>query len=527
MILSRRTALEIMEPVRPCVIIVRDGWGVREDPFGNAVVAARIPRHRELWAKYPTVSINASEHAVGLPEGQFGNSEVGHLNMGGGRVVHQDFTRISQAISDGDFFENDALLLACQRAEERNRSLHLIGLVSDGGVHSHGEHLYALLELARRRSVRRVFIHALTDGRDTAPGSAKGFIAELVEKVKTIGAGQVATVGGRYYGMDRDRRWDRVKRAYDAIVHGRSPHRGADPIALVQASYDRGVTDEFVEPAVVTNALGEPLATLRRGDQVIFFNFRADRARQMSRALSDPAFDAFDREQGPVVELTAFTEYDRDLRFAGVGWSPNRVENHLCAWVAQRGLTQFKCAETEKYAHVTFFWNGGEEQPCAGEARKLVDSPKVATYDLKPEMSARAVSEAVVARLREAQDALTVVNFANADMVGHTGVFDATVAALEVVDTCTGEIVDAARAKGGAVLITADHGNAETMIDPVTKKPHTTHTRNPVHAIVVSDEHAGRPLRPGGALADLAPTALELMGLPRPPEMTGRSLLSP
>lgn len=516
-----------MEPVRPCVIIVRDGWGVRDDPFGNAVVAARIPRHRELWSKYPTTQINASEHYVGLPDGQFGNSEVGHLNMGGGRVVYQDFTRISKSIADGDFFDNDALRGACQRAEERNRALHLIGLVSDGGVHSHQEHIYALLELARRSGVRRVFVHALTDGRDTAPGSAKGFVAELVEKARTIGVGQVATVGGRYYGMDRDRRWDREKKAYDAIVHGRSPWRGTDPVALVQASYDRGVTDEFIEPSVVTDERGEPLAPVRRGDQFIFFNFRADRARQMSRALCDPAFDAFDRGGGPVIELAAFTQYDADIRFAGVGYGPNTVPNHLCAWVSSKGLTQFKCAETEKYAHVTFFWNGGEEQPCPGEGRKLIESPKVATYDQKPEMSARGVADSVVERLAGANDALTVVNFANADMVGHTGIFDAAVHALESVDEGVGRIVDAARAKGAAVIITADHGNAETMIDPVTKQPHTTHTRNPVHAIVVSDQHLGRRLRPDGMLADLAPTALEVMGLPRPAEMTGRSLLVP
>jgi 2,3-bisphosphoglycerate-independent phosphoglycerate mutase len=516
-----------MEPFRPCVIIVRDGWGVREDPFGNAVVAAKIPRHRELWSKYPTTTINASEHYVGLPDGQFGNSEVGHLNMGGGRVVYQDFTRISKSISDGDFFDNEALCLACQRAEERNRALHLIGLVSDGGVHSHQEHLYALLELARRKHVPRVFIHALTDGRDTAPGSAKGYIQELIDKAKTIGVGQVATVGGRYYGMDRDRRWDREKKAYDAIVHGRSPWRDRDPVALVEASYARGVTDEFIEPSVVTDSHGQPLATVRRGDQFIFFNFRADRGRQMSRALCDRAFDGFDREGGPVIELTAFTRYDADIPFAGVAYGPNTVENHICAWISQRGLTQFKCAETEKYAHVTFFWNGGEEPPCPGEARQLIDSPRVATYDLQPSMSERAVADAVVARLQGSNDALTVVNFANADMVGHTGVFDAAVAALEAVDEGVGRIVDAARAKGAAVIITADHGNAETMIDPVTKQPHTTHTRNPVHAILVSDQHLGRKLRPDGMLADLAPTALEVMGLPRPSEMTGRPLLLP
>jgi 2,3-bisphosphoglycerate-independent phosphoglycerate mutase len=516
-----------MEPVRPCVFIIRDGWGVREEREGNAVLLAKLPRHEELWRKYPTALVNASEHYVGLPDGQFGNSEVGHLNMGGGRVVYQDFTRISKSIEDGDFFENDALLGACQRASERNRALHLIGLVSDGGVHSHEEHLYALLELARRRNVKRAFVHALTDGRDTAPGSSKRYVARLIEKMKAIGLGQIATVGGRYYGMDRDKRWDRVKKAYDAIVFGRSERRGPDPLKLVEESLARGVTDEFIEPAVVVDEKGEPLAPVRRGDQFIFFNFRADRARQMSRALADPAFDAFDRAGGPVVELVTFTQYDKDLRVSGVAYPPSQVENHFSQIVSNMGLTQFKCAETEKYAHVTFFWNGGEEPPCPGEARHLVPSAKVATYDQKPEMSAREVADAVVERIRTHKDGLIVVNFANPDMVGHTGVLDATIRAVEVVDECLGKVVDAAREKGYCAVVTADHGNCETMIDPETKAPHTTHTRNPVHAILVSDDHVGRGVRPLGSLSDLAPTALELMGIPQPREMTGRSILVP
>ncbi len=521
-----------MEPIRPCVFIIRDGWGVREEREGNAVLLAKLPRHQELWSKYPTALVNASEHYVGLPDGQFGNSEVGHLNMGGGRVVYQDFTRILKSIEDGDFFENDALLGACQRASERNRTLHLIGLVSDGGVHSHEDQLYALLELARRRGVRRVVVHALTDGRDTAPGSAKAYVARLVEKMKTIGVGQIGTVGGRYYGMDRDKRWERVKKAYDAIVHGRSERRGTDPVAAVKESLDRGVTDEFIEPTVLVDSKNEPVGTVRRGDQFIFFNFRADRARQMSRALSDPAFDAFDRAGGPVIELVAFTEYDPDLRFAGVAYPPRRVDNHFSALVSGMGLTQFKCAETEKYAHVTFFWNGGEEAPCPGEARELIPSAKVATYDLKPEMSAPAVADAVIRRIETAKDALVVVNFANPDMVGHTGKLEPTIRALEVVDDCVGRVVDAARARGWCGIITADHGNCETMIDPGSKEPCTTHTRNPVHAILVSDAHVGRKVRGGGtevasALSDLAPTALEMMGVPRPPEMTGSSILVP
>ncbi|HZU96864.1 MAG TPA: 2,3-bisphosphoglycerate-independent phosphoglycerate mutase [Planctomycetota bacterium] len=516
-----------MEPVRPCVFIIRDGWGVRDEREGNAVLLANLPRHKELWSKYPTALVNASEHYVGLPDGQFGNSEVGHLNMGGGRVVYQDFTRISKSIQDGDFFENDALNGACQRASERNRSLHLIGLVSDGGVHSYHEHLYALLELARRRNVRRVLVHALTDGRDTAPGSAVRYVAELVEKMKTIGVGQIATVGGRYYGMDRDKRWDREKKAYDAIVHGRSERRGRDPVRLVEESYARGVTDEFIEPSVVTDDRGDPVGAVRRGDQFIFFNFRADRARQMSRALCDPAFDAFDRGGGPVIELVAFTEYDRDIKFAGVAYPPSRVDNHFSQVVSNLGLSQFKCAETEKYAHVTFFWNGGEEAPCPGEARTLIESPKVATYDEKPEMSARGVCASVVERIQGHQDGLIVVNFANPDMVGHTGKLEPTIVALEVVDECVGKIIDACRNKGYCALVTADHGNCETMIDPVTKEPCTTHTRNPVHAILVAEDVVGRKVRNLGALSDLAPTALEMMGLPKPREMTGTSILVP
>lgn len=516
-----------MEPVRPCVFIIRDGWGVREEREGNAVLLAKLPRHKELWSKYPTALVNASEHYVGLPDGQFGNSEVGHLNMGGGRVVYQDFTRISKSIQDGDFFENDALLGACQRASERNRALHLLGLVSDGGVHSHQEHLYALLELARRRNVKRVFVHAFTDGRDTAPGSAKTYMADLVSKMKTIGVGQVASVGGRYYGMDRDKRWDRVKKAYDAIVLGKSEQRGTDPVKLVTESLAQGTTDEFILPAVVTDERGDPVAPVRRGDQFIFFNFRADRARQMSRALCDPAFDAFDRSGAPVIELVAFTQYDKDIKFAGVAYPPQRVDHHFSQVISELGLTQWKCAETEKYAHVTFFWNGGEEPPCPGESRKLVDSLKIATYDLQPEMSAYGVADSVVERIKTANDGLIVVNFANPDMVGHTGMLEPTIRALEVVDECVGRVIDAARAKGYFALVTADHGNCETMIDPVTKEPCTTHTRNPVHAILVSDEHVGRKVRHMGALSDLAPTALEIMGLKQPEEMTGRSILVP
>ncbi len=501
-----------MVPVRPCVFIIRDGWGVREEREGNAVYLAKLPRHEELWSKYPTALVET----VG------GN---GYVDMGAGRSVEPDRARVSRAIDKGDFFENDVLLAACQRASERNRALHLIGLVSDGGVHAREEHLHALVELARRQGVPRLFVHAVTDGRDTGPREARAHLAQLEGKLRTLGLGRIATVGGRSFGMDRDRRWDREKKAYDAIVHGRSSFRGADPLRLVEESYARGAGDETVEPSVVADEKGEAIGPVRRGDQLVFFNVRADRARQLAHALSAPAFEAFDRGPAPALELVTLTDYGPDVRPAGVAFPSVPVESGFSQAVSALGLSQWKGAETEKAATVTAFWNGGGGASCPGESRALVDSPRIARPDEKPELSAREVAAAAVKRLQSHEDALLVVGFANPDLLGHTGNLDATVRGLEVVDECVGRVIDAARAKGCVALVTSGHGNCETMLDPATKEPHTRHTGNPVHAILVSDGHAGRRVRSGGTLADLAPTALELMGLEAPRAMTGRSLL--
>jgi len=508
---------------RPVVLIVRDGWGVRAEEKGNGIAAARTPRLDGFLAEYPYALLNASEHYVGLPDGQMGNSEVGHLNIGAGRVVYQDFSRINKDIAEGGFFENQALVDAVDRAHERNRALHLVGLISDGGVHSHQDQLYALLELAKRRGMtERVYVHAISDGRDTSPTGGIGYLESLLACFKRLGVGQLASVCGRYFTMDRDTRWDRVKRGYDLMVHGRGSHSN-DPLQSLRDSYSRGVTDEFLEPIVLCGANEEPVATICRGDQVLFFNFRADRARQICGALASEDFDSFDREGGPVIELTGLTRYSESIPFTGVAYPPSTVKNHLAATIGGLGLSQFKCAETEKYAHVTFFFNGGEERACPGEERLLVPSPRVATYDLQPEMSAGAVADGVVARLKSHDDALLVVNFANTDMVGHSGNFDAVVRAVEVVDDCVGRICDAIQSKQGAAFITADHGNAEKMLDD-DGGPFTAHTRLPVHGILVSKAHRDRKIR-AGALSDIAPTLLEILGLETPTEMTASSLL--
>lgn len=511
---------------RPCLIVVRDGWGVREERAGNAVKLARTPRHDALWARFPTALVQASHHFVGLPEGQMGNSEVGHLNMGAGRVVFQDFARIELDVKSGAIQKNEALRQAFARAQERDRAVHLVGLVSDGGVHSHIDHLLGLVDMAKALGVDEVFVHVLTDGRDCDPNSGVGHVRRLVEHLKKTGVGRVASVAGRYYTMDRDKRWDRVQKGYDAMVHGRGP-RATDPVKVLEDSYAKGVTDEFVVPTVIESD-GQPVGPMRRGDQVVCFNFRADRMREICHALVDPVFTGFDRGHALVFEVCGLTLYEEGLDLRGVAYPPQSVRNHLCELVGNLGLSQFKCAETEKYAHVTFFWNGGVEEPCKGEARTLVPSPKVATYDLQPEMSAAGVGDAVVARLRDADDALLVVNFANTDMVGHSGLLDPTIRAVEVVDEQVGRIVEAMLAKGGTALITADHGNAEMMIDPETGRPHTAHTTCPVHMVVCDPKAERRRLRTDQLiLADLAPTALELMGISKPVEMTGRSVLAP
>ena len=508
----------------PVLIVVRDGWGVREERPGNAPLLASTPRHDEFQKRFPSTLVDASEHHVGLPPGQMGNSEVGHMSMGAGRTIYHDLVRINNDIEEGSFQENPALVQTMLRAEERNRALHLLGLCSDGGVHSHLDHLRELLLLARKIGVRRVYIHPLLDGRDTPPRSGRGYLQRLLGWCSELGVGQVATLGGRFYGMDRDKRWDRVQLAYDALVHARGPTT-EDPLQALEASYAAGKGDEFVLPHVVTGADGKPIGPLQRGDQVLAFNFRADRMRQLCASLACAEFAGFPRGHQLAFELTTLTQYGAALPLQGLAYPPKEITGHLSAYVSGQGLEQFKCAETEKYAHVTFFWNGGVEEPCPGEARHLIPSPRVRTYDQEPAMRAREVSLETEARIQTKDDALLVVNFANADMVGHTGKIDAAIAAVEAVDEATGRVVDAILAKGGSAIITADHGNCEMMLDPQTGEVHTAHTLNPVHAILCGRALSGREGRSGGSLADIAPTALELLGLPAPTAMTGQSLL--
>jgi 2,3-bisphosphoglycerate-independent phosphoglycerate mutase len=488
-------------------LIILDGWGYTRRHKGNAVRQARTPRFDELWRSCPHTLLRASGEDVGLPAGQMGNSEVGHLNLGAGRIVLQELPRIDRAIEDGSFFTSEVLTDAVAAA--KGHRLHLLGLCSDGGVHSHIRHLLALLDLARRAGQRDVAVHAITDGRDTPPDSAPGYLAQLEGH-------RVATVVGRYYAMDRDRRWDREEAAFRAIVLGEG-ERAPTAEAAVKAAYARGETDEFIKPTVV----GEP-APMQDGDVVICFNFRADRMRQITRALFDADFDGFDRPRAPKLRAATFGDYDDRLPLPTV-FPREPVRDGLGETVAKAGLRQLRIAETEKYAHVTYFFSGGDERELPGEERILVPSPKVATYDKQPEMSARGVADRAVAAIRRGGLSLVVLNFANADMVGHTGSMPAAVAACEAVDACLGDVVDAVRAQGGSCLILADHGNAEVMIDPETGGPHTAHTTNPVPCILVSDKHPR--LRSGGRLADAAPTILRLLGLDQPEAMDARSLI--
>ncbi len=507
--------------IRPLVLIILDGWGWAPPSPGNAITQARTPNFDNLRAAFPFTVLGAAGEAVGLPEGQMGNSEVGHLNIGAGRVVYQDITRITKAIRTGEFFRNPVLVAAMEKA--RSRSLHLLGLVSDGGVHSHLEHLYALLEMARRFSVERVFIHAFLDGRDVPPASAGGYLAALEEKCRELGTGEIATVMGRYYAMDRDKRWERVEKAFAALVAGEG-EKASSARAALEASYARGVTDEFVVPTVITDDFGRPRGTIAPGDVVIFFNFRADRARELTRAFTDRDFAGFPRKNGfPGVHFVCMTQYDATIE-APVAFPPVSLSSTLGEVLAGLGLRQLRIAETEKYAHVTFFFNGGVEEPNPGEDRILIPSPKVATYDLKPEMSAYEVTDAVLRELAADKYDVVVLNYANPDMVGHTGVLEAAVKAVEAVDECLGRVVAAVRARGGVALVTADHGNAEQMLEE-DGTPHTAHTTNDVPFILVGEAYRGASLREGGVLADIAPTMLDILGVPRPEEMTGRSLL--
>ena len=509
-----------MRATRPFVLAVIDGWGQSDDAFGNAIAAASTPAMDRLMNAWPHTTVAASGEAVGLPDGQQGNSEVGHLTIGAGRVIYQPLTRINRAIRDGSFYENAALCGAVDSALERGTSLHCLGLISPGGVHSDQAHAVALAELARRRGLDRVFFHAFTDGRDEPPSSAAGFVARFVADLDAVGCGRVVTVSGRYYAMDRDTRWDRTGRAYEQLV-GNGEAVTADPVDYIEAQYAAGVTDEFVPPVSVI-AGGGGRVRIDDGDAVIFFNFRPDRARQLSNALMAPAFAGFARSR--VVHglhLVTFAEYSREL-LADVAFPRQDVDHTLAEEVCAAGLDQFHVAETEKYAHVTYFINGGREEPFRGESRLLVPSPRVATYDETPAMSAAAVTDAVVERVERGDAALVVLNFANPDMVGHTGDFAATVTAVEVVDACIDRIERAVMAAGGGLLVTADHGNAEMKVDRRDNSPLTAHTANPVPVILCGTDAAR--LRPGGGLEDVAPTVLAAMGIPVPPAMTGRSL---
>ena len=512
----------------PKVLLILDGYGLNDKTEGNAVAQAKTPVMDKLMKECPFVKGNASGMAVGLPEGQMGNSEVGHLNMGAGRIVYQELTRITKEIQDGTFFENPGLLEAVENCKKNNSALHMYGLVSDGGVHSHNTHIYGLLELAKRNGLDKVYVHCFLDGRDTPPASGKEFVEELEAKMKEIGVGKVGVISGRYYAMDRDNNYDRVEKAYLALTKGEG-NKANSASEAIQKSYDEGVTDEFVVPVVVCEN-GEPVATIKDGDSIIFFNFRPDRAREITRAFCDDDFKGFDRKRLDV-KYVCFTEYDPTIPNKSVAFHKVEVTNTFGEWLAANGLKQARIAETEKYAHVTFFFNGGVEAPNEGEERILVNSPKyVPTYDKKPRMSAYTVcdklSEAITAKNEDGSAKYDVIicNFANPDMVGHTGVLAAATEAIEVIDKCVGEIVEFVKEVGGTMFICADHGNAEQLIDYETGEPFTAHTTNPVPFILVNGPE-GKKLREGGCLADIVPTIIELMGMKQPAEMTGKSLL--
>lgn len=504
------------------VLMILDGYGLSDSVKGNAIAQAKTPVMDKLMAECPFVKGNASGLAVGLPDGQMGNSEVGHLNMGAGRIVYQDLTKITKSIQDGDFFENKALLDACANAKKHDSALHMFGLVSDGGVHSHNTHIYGLLELAKRQGLEKVYVHCFLDGRDTPPESGKEYVEALEAEMKKIGVGEIATVSGRYYAMDRDNRWDRVEKAYLALTKGEGETTESAP-AGIQASYENGVTDEFVLPTVVTKD-GAPVATIKDEDSVVFFNFRPDRAREMTRVFCADDFDGFDRGERVKTEFVCFTEYDVTIPNKKVAFVKEEITNTFGEYLAKNHMTQARIAETEKYAHVTFFFNGGVEEPNEGETRILVKSPKVATYDLKPEMSAYEVCDKLTGAIRSGDYDVIVINFANPDMVGHTGVEAAAIQAIEAVDECVGKAVDAVKETDGVMFICADHGNAEKLIDEETGEPFTAHTTNPVPFILFNADPA-YSLREGGCLADIAPTLLELMGMEQPKEMSGTSLL--
>ena len=505
---------------RPLILTVLDGWGFSPAVEGNAIAAARKPTYDKLLREFPNTVIHTSGPYVGLPEGQMGNSEVGHLNIGAGRVVLMDVTRIDKMIATGEFFQNP-VLAGCMR-HARTHRLHLLGLCSNGGVHSQLTHLYALLRMAKQEQVAQVFIHAFMDGRDTPPESGAGYLREIEKQTRTIGAGRIASVSGRYYAMDRDKRWERIERAFGAMVLGNA-EKATDPVAAVERSYEKGVTDEFIDPVTIAEERGDPIGLIRDEDSVIFFNFRADRARETTMALTDTKLERPSRSLAPKnLNYVTMTRYDKTFTLPYV-LPPEHPDNILANVFAQLNWKNLRVAETEKYAHVTYFFNGGNEKPYPGEERELVPSPKVATYDLKPEMSAPGITDVIVKAIEGGNFDVIVMNFANADMVGHSGKMEPTVRAVETVDACLARIYQTLRTRNGAWILTADHGNAETMIDPVTHGPHTYHTTNPVPFLLVTDD-SGVKLRSGGALQDIAPTLLGVLGESQPKEMTGKDL---
>jgi len=510
---------------KPIVLTVLDGWGYRAETRGNAIAFARKPTYDELVRKFPSTLIQTSGPAVGLPEGQMGNSEVGHLNIGAGRIVHMDITRIDLLIANRQLDDVPLFRQAMERG--RQRQLHFLGLLSDGGVHSHINHLFALLEMAKRHKVENVFVHCFMDGRDTPPTSGRDYLRQLQQKMRGLGIGRVATIVGRYYAMDRDNRWERVELAYRAVVYGEADTQSDDPVAAVERSYEQGVTDEFVKPIVITSGAepaASPVGVIRDDDAVIFYNFRADRARQMTLALEAPDFDKFQDAKRPKnLFYVAMTKYDKNWPWLKCVITPEKLEHILAQVFEELQYKNLRCAETEKYAHVTYFFNGGVEKPFDGEQRILVPSPKVATYDLKPEMSAEGITDTVVKAIEKGEFDAIIMNYANADMVGHSGKLEAAIKAVEAVDAGLGRIYQALKPRGGAWIITADHGNAETMIDPVTGGPHTYHTTNPVPFLCIT-ENDELELAPGGALRDIAPTMLGILGEPAPKDMTGHDL---
>jgi 2,3-bisphosphoglycerate-independent phosphoglycerate mutase len=506
----------------PLALIIIDGWGYTPTREGNAIALAETPFYDEIVENYPQTLLEASGKRVGLPAGIMGNSEVGHLNIGSGRVVRMDLTRIDHEIETGEFYQNEALVQAIASAKTKGKALHLMGLVSDGQVHSSQEHLYALLRMAKQRGLQRVYVHCFLDGRDTPPMSAYGYVEALQVQCGHIGCGRIASVVGRYYAMDRDKRWERTERAYRLLVHAEG-ERVIDPVAAIRASYERGVTDEFVEPIVVERETGEPVATIEADDAVIFFNFRPDRARQITNALAVPGFGGFPTPKRPLVDFVCFTQYDKTFPLR-IAFGPRQHVNVLAEVFGRVGVRNFRLAETEKYAHVTYFFNGGVEKEYPCERRLLVPSPKIATYDLAPEMSAFKVTDKVLRAIEEGETDVFIINFANPDMVGHTGKLKETIEAVQYVDTCLGWITKGIRRARGQTLITADHGNCEQMLDLTTGQPHTAHTTNPVPFHLVDEAARGLKLRGDAALEDVAPTILGLLGVEKPAEMTGRDL---